>query len=92
MVFHMKTTLIIPDPVFRDLKRRAAERNETLSALATEYLRQGLRATRKPKRPFTFPTFKMGWPPRVDISNREALYDLLDAERDQRLYGAQRKG
>jgi len=46
MVFHMKTTLIIPDPVFRNLKRRAAERNETLSALVTEYLVQGLRETR----------------------------------------------
>lgn len=92
MVFRMKTTLIIPDPVFRDLKRRAVERNETMSALVTEYLRQGLRGARKPRRRFTFPTFKMGWPPRVDISDREALYNLLDAEGDQRLYGAKRKG
>ena len=56
----MKTTLIIPDPVFRDLKRRAAERNETLSALVTEYLIQGMRDARKPKRRFRFRTFKMG--------------------------------
>jgi hypothetical protein len=92
MVFHMKTTLIIPDPVFRNLKRRAAERNETLSALVTEYLVQGLRETRKPKRPLRLPSFKMGWPPKVNIADREALYDFLEAERDERLYGVERKG
>lgn len=87
MVFHMKTTLIIPDPVFRDLKRRAAERNETMSALATEYLRQGLRSARKPRGQFTFPTFHAG-APLVDINDRDALYEVLDGERDRRLYGA----
>ena len=90
MVCHMKTTLIIPDPVFRDLKRRAAERKETLSALVTEYLVQGLRETRQRKRPFRLPSFKMG-PAKVDVANREALYDLLDAERDARLYGRRRR-
>jgi hypothetical protein len=90
MVFRMKTTLMIPDPIFRDLKRRAAERNETMSALVTEYLVQGLRETRKPKRPFHFPTFSAG-PPQVDVADRETLYDLLDAERDARLYGRSRK-
>jgi hypothetical protein len=86
----MKTTLIIPDPVFRDLKRRAADRNETMSALVTEFLVQGLHESRKPRRPFRFPTFSVG-PPRVDVANREALFDLLDRERDARLYGRARK-
>jgi len=82
----MKTTLIIPDPVFRDLKRRAADRKETMSALVTEFLVQGLRSRREPRRPFRFPTFKMG-PPRVNVANREELYEVLEAERDARLYG-----
>ena len=86
----MKTTLIIPDPVFRDLKRRALERKETLSALATEYLMLGLRETRKPKRPFRFPTFKMGLP-KVNVADREQLYEFLEAERDERLYGRARR-
>ena len=86
MVFHMKTTLIIPDPVFRDLKRKAADRKETMSALITEFLVLGLRETRRPKRPFRFPTFKMG-PPKVNVANREELYEFLEAERDARLYG-----
>jgi hypothetical protein len=91
MVFHMKTTLIIPDPVFHDLKRQAAERGETLSALVTECLRLGLREDRQAKRPFRFPTFSAGGPPKVNVADREALYNLLDAERDARLYGRLRE-
>jgi hypothetical protein len=87
----MKTTLIIPDPVFRDLKRRAAERNETMSALVTEYLVRGLNETSKPKHPFRFPTFSAG-PPKVDVADREALYDLLDGERDARRQRQGRSG
>jgi len=34
----------------------------------------------------------MGWPPKVNIADREALYDFLEAERDERLYGVERKG
>jgi hypothetical protein len=80
MVFHMKTTLIIPDPVFRDLKRRAAERGETLSTLVTECLRQGLSVSRRRKRPFSLPSFSVGRL-LVDVANRDALYDVLEAER-----------
>ena len=88
----MKTTLIIPDPVFRDLKQRAAARKETLSALATEYLLLGLRENRKPKSTFRFPTFSVGQP-RVDVANRETLLDLLDREGDEGGYGrGKRKG
>ena len=82
----VKTTLIIPDLVFRDLKRRAAERKETMSALVTECLVRGLKETRKAKRPFRFPTFKMG-PARINVANREELYEFLEAESEARLYG-----
>lgn len=79
MVFHMKTTLIIPDPVFRDLKKRAVERNTTLSELATEYLRQGLQR-RKPKRLPRLPSFSAG-PPLIDITSRDEIYRVLDLDR-----------
>ncbi len=72
MVFHMKTTLIIPDPVFRDLKRQAVERGATLSELVTEYLRQGLRRPPNRKRLPRLPSFKMG-PPLIDITSREDI-------------------
>jgi hypothetical protein len=80
----MKTTLIIPDPVFRDLKKRAVDRNTTISELATEYLRQGLRQRPKPKRLSRLPSFKMG-PPLIDITSRDEIYRVLDLDR-LRLY------
>jgi hypothetical protein len=91
MVFHMKTTLIIPDPVFDDLKRQAAKRGTTLSALAAELLRKGLAERPKRVKLPPLPSFKMGWPPKVDIADRDALHDFLNAERDERLYGIKRK-
>ena len=84
MVFHMKTTLVIPDPVFRDLKKRAVDRNTTISELATEYLRQGLRQRPKPKRILRLPSFKMG-APLIDITSRDEIYRVLDLDR-LRLY------
>jgi hypothetical protein len=80
MVFRMKTTLIIPDPVFRELKRRAIERGETMSNLVTEFLRRGL--TEKPEtKPLPpLPSFHMG-EALVDISNREELYRIFDEEK-----------
>jgi len=90
MVFRMRATLIIPDPVLRDLKRHAAKRGTTMSELATELLRKGLANRPKHHRLQTLPSFKMG-PPKVDIADREALYEVLDAERDDRLSGKRKE-
>ena len=38
MVFHMKTTLVIPDPVFRELKKRAEDQG-TLADLVRDMTR-----------------------------------------------------
>ena len=40
----MKTTLDIPDPLFRKAKSKAAERGQTLKALVTEALQEKLAA------------------------------------------------
>jgi hypothetical protein len=80
----MKTTLIIPDPVFRDLKKRAVERNTTLSELATEYLRLGLHGRQKPRRLPRLPSFSAG-PPLIDLTSRDEIYRVLDLDR-LRLY------
>jgi hypothetical protein len=90
MVFRMKTTLIIPDPVFDDLKRQAAKRGTTLSALATDLLRQGLATRPKREKLPPMPTFNCGRL-LVDVADRDALYEALDAGRDERLYGRARK-
>ena len=40
----MKTTIEIPDPLFRRVKSRAAERGQSLKALVTEALQERLTA------------------------------------------------
>ncbi|MBS0320426.1 MAG: hypothetical protein JSR18_07795 [Proteobacteria bacterium] len=45
----MKTTLEIPDPIFRRAKARAAERGQTLREFVTEALRAKLAGDREPQ-------------------------------------------
>lgn len=78
----MRTTLVIPDAVYRALKRRAAERDETISGLVTEFIRRGLAdepAASEELDPL--PSVALG-PPRVDVADRDALYRLFDAPDD----------
>jgi hypothetical protein len=75
----MRTTLVIDDALFCELKRRAAEERRTLSEVTQEVLRRGLarpsRAGRRKR--VRLRTFAMGRPT-VDLANRERLHDLLD--------------
>jgi hypothetical protein len=78
MIIHMKTTLIIPDRIFRELKRRAGQRRTTLSEVVAETLLRGLEeappaSTALPP----LPTHDMG-PPKVDIADRDALYRAME--------------
>lgn len=75
----MKTTLIIPDQIFRELKRKAAQRRATLSEVVAEVLRRGLdeRAARVELAPL--PTHRMGRP-KIDLSDRNALYDAMEGK------------
>jgi len=77
MVFRMKTTLLIPDPLFRRLKRRAMESGDTLSDLVAELLRKGLAENPRPRRLPPLPTFDMG-KARVDVADRKALYEAME--------------
>lgn len=90
MVFHMKTTLNIPDSIYRQIKRRAAERGHTVSEVVAEYLLRGLTETAKPVKLPPLPTFHMG-PPLVDLTSRRAYLDALDEDnpRIQKLLGNQ---
>lgn len=75
----MRTTLVIPDAVYRELKRRAAETGKTISGLATEFIRRGL-STEPPSPDLSpLPTFSLG-KPLVDVADREALYELFDRD------------
>ncbi len=77
----MRTTLIIPDPIYQRAKRIAQEQKKTLSQLASEALEiQILRwgkASKEKRKPYKLRTFSMGRE-RADISNREDLYRQME--------------
>jgi hypothetical protein len=77
MINHMRTTLIIPDQLMRQLKRLAARRGETLSAVVAEALRRGLEPQASPDDLPPLTVHSMGRP-RVDIADRDALYRAID--------------
>ena len=79
MMMHMRTTLIIPDHLVGELKERAAQSGETLSAVVAETLRRGLEAAVLEKPTALLPTHRMGRP-RVDVADRDALYRALEEE------------
>ncbi len=73
----MKTTLNIPDPVMARLRREAARQGRTMS----ELVETALRLLLKPGGPAAdlppLPSMSSGGH-RVDIADREALYDAMD--------------
>ena len=77
MVSHMKTTLNIDDTVMAELRREAARQGRTMSDLVEAALRLLLRSQRKRVPLPDLPTFD-GGEPRVDIADRNALYDAMD--------------
>lgn len=81
MIIHMRTTLIIDDDLFRELKKRAAEQRRTLSEVTQDALRHGLheRKPARPAKPAKPPSFAMG-KPAVDLSDRDQLYEILDRQ------------
>lgn len=83
MVFHMKTTLNIDDSVMQRLREEAARRETTMSLLVEAGLRRVL------SEPTAFDSKSTELPPLpawnggkelVDISNRDALYKVMEEE------------
>jgi hypothetical protein len=86
----MKTTLNIDDTVMAELKREAARQDRTMSELMETALRLFFQTRRKrPKLP-PLPTFNSGGF-LVDVADRNALYEVLERDRDRRLYGSEDK-
>ncbi len=82
MVFHMKTTLVIDDGVMRRLKATAAHRSTTISALVEAALRRFLDAPEADSDELSpLPTWDFGGA-LVDVDDREALYEVLDSDRN----------
>jgi hypothetical protein len=75
----MKTTLVIDDTVMARVKREAAERRCTMSALVESALRLHLEAPKPPKKLPPLPTFHSGGY-LVDIADRDALYNAMEED------------
>lgn len=92
MVAHMKkTTLNIDEDIMARLKEEALRRKTTMGALVEASIRRMLAEGETPAPVANvlppLPIYDMG-EPLVDVADREALYEALDRERDERLYGA----
>ncbi len=77
----MKTTLNIDDGVMRELKREAAKRGCTMSALVEAGIRLVLKKEPSAKEIPPLPKFSMG-EALVDYADREALYRAMEEEDD----------
>jgi hypothetical protein len=78
----MKTTLNLDDELLHQAKRRAAEQRGTLTSVVEEGLRMVLGRRSEPSYRLDLPTFTGDRPPRVEVADREALYEVLDDRSD----------
>lgn len=87
--FSMRTTLDLPDPLFKEVKTRAVQQGVKLKQLLTTYIEAGLRASQTPeigtgacKNPYPLP---VAWERAASDSatpqrTNAELYAMLDAE------------
>jgi hypothetical protein len=82
MVCHMKTTLNIDDTMMARLREEAVRQRKTMSELVEAALRLLFRSAKqsKKKKLRPLPSFH-GGKPRVDIADRNALYDFMEGRR-----------
>ncbi len=77
MVFHMKKTFNMDDSLMSRLRQESARHWRTITELVERPLRLLLRQQKFKNTLQELPSFNGGIP-RVNIANREALYDLMD--------------
>jgi len=73
----MKTTIELPDDLFVAAKKRAAELRCTLRTLIERGLRKELqrpRSGRHRRRRIRWVTVRGGFPPGMDVADRESMY------------------
>ncbi|MCY4220923.1 MAG: hypothetical protein OXC25_14655 [Thiotrichales bacterium] len=76
----MKTTLNLNDQILRQAKGQAAQGGITLTKFVEDALREKLMAEhhQRPAFKLRMRTVRGYAPPNVDISDRDALYDVMD--------------
>jgi hypothetical protein len=80
-----RTTLDIDTPVLKDLKKLRRDQKKSLGRLVSDLLMQALAAQRRARRPApAFSWHSQDATARVDISDRDALYDVVDPKRERK--------
>ena len=77
----MRTTLDIDDPILREIKKLQKAERKSLGRIVSDLLARALRQDQNPKhdsRQFRWISKSMG--PRIDVSDKEALYAALEHE------------
>lgn len=57
MITRMRTTLVLDDKLLTQAKKKAADRNTTVSEIVNEALRDSFQAREEPRRPFRLITY-----------------------------------
>jgi len=78
----MRTTLNLDEDVAAQIGTLSRRRGTSMSRVANELIRTGLRASRQPRPmdPYVPPTFDTG-APSIDVTDIAAALEVLDAER-----------
>lgn len=82
MLICMRTTLLLPDDLYREVKRVAADDGRTVTSFVEEALRAAL--ARRDERPADRPRYRVtpvsgrGTQPGVDLTDSSALTDLME--------------
>jgi hypothetical protein len=72
-----RTTLVLDERAYTDLKKRAAEEGRTVSDLVNDFIRAGLqRPDRTSRRRPRLPAYSMG-SSAVNLADRDALSDRM---------------
>ena len=77
---HMKTTIDIADPLFREARRLAEDRGTTLRAVVESALRREIEASRTRRKRFRLRNVSVrgkGVKPGIDLSNWDQIRSLI---------------
>ena len=85
MLLHMRTTLNLPDELYRAARVRAAQDGRTVTSVMEQALRAFLDEHAPEPKPYRVKPLKMGMPGElmIDINNNAAVREFLDAEDPQ---------
>ncbi len=73
-----RTTLMIDDGLFREIKKKAAEEGRTLQAIANDLLRRALGQSRREQYRLVLKGWQAEEQPGVDVLDRDQLFNLME--------------